>query len=184
LEKKFTNIHISNTFPSQGLKQMDGEYDSYSSEDDNFKKTIPKKVNSSMNMTNGKATVNQIRKSAPLLTEKISDYQKERNQKISDRFYMPFIKDKSYKLDINNKLTKIKEDSKNNAIFTNKMSKKKEEVEKIGKQLFIYNNPSNTFILLIIFNFLDININNISNITYNSIVKYIFTNHAGKDKDN
>ena len=62
--------------------------------------------------------------------------------------------------------------------------KKKEEVEKIGKQLFIYNNPSNTFILLIIFNFLDININNISNITYNSIVKYIFTNHAGKDKDN
>jgi hypothetical protein len=89
-------------------------------------------------MSNGKKGVNKIRSSAPLLT----DLQKEKNQRISDKLYMPFIKDKSYKLEINNKLTRIKEDAKNNAIFTNKLNKNKEEVEKLGKQLFIYNNPS------------------------------------------
>jgi hypothetical protein len=89
-------------------------------------------------MSNKKKGVSKIRSSAPLMT----NYEKEKIQRISDKLYMPFIKDKSYKLEINNKLTRIKADSKNNAIFTNKLNKNKEEVDKLGKQLFIYNNPS------------------------------------------
>ena len=88
-----------------------------------------------------KKALNKVRSSAPLLT----DYQSKRNQTITDKLYMPFIKDKQYKLEVNSKLTKIKDNTKNNAIFTNKMNKKKDDVEKIGKQLFIYNNPSNYF---------------------------------------
>lgn len=129
-------------FGTHNLKNIDGDYDSYSSEDDTFKKTLPIKVNNSMNLTNNKSGVNKIRVSAPVLSNKISEYQKEKNQRINDKLYMPYIKDKTYKIEVNQKLTKVKEDSKNNAIFTNKMNKKKDEVEKIGKQLFIYNNPS------------------------------------------
>ena len=125
----------------QILKKHEEDYDSYSSEDEN-QKTTGKKANSSVIMTNNKGVINKNRASAPLLSDKISLAQK-RNKTITDKLYMPFITDKSFKIDVNNKLTRIKEDSKNNAIFNHKLIKKKDEVEKIGKQLFIYNNPSN-----------------------------------------
>lgn len=137
-------VHASNNLKTN----VDGDYDSYSSEDENFKKmtkTNMMKLTSSINIPNSKNVIKN-RSSAPILVEKISDFQKEHNQKISDKLYMPFIKDKLYKLEVNKKLTKIKEDSKNNAIFTQKLLKKKDEIEKIGKQLFIYNNPSKNYL--------------------------------------
>jgi len=82
------------------------------------------------------------RTSAPNLNGGLSLQQAEKNQKITEKLYMPFIKDKSYKIEVNNNLTKIKEDSKNSAMFSHKLIKKKEEVEKIGRHLMIYNNPS------------------------------------------
>jgi hypothetical protein len=76
--------------------------------------------------------------------------EKEKNKVITDKLYMPFITDRLFKININNKINVIKEDSKNKAIFTNKLIKKRDEVKKIGKQLFIYNNPSENILYLII----------------------------------
>ena len=122
---------------TQPIKNNNEDYDSYSSEDENLK-TAGKKMNSSVTMINSKVINNKNRASAPLNSKA-----QQRNKSITDKLYMPFITDKSFKIDVNNKLTRIKEDSKNNAIFNHKLIKKKDEVEKIGKQLFIYNNPSN-----------------------------------------
>ena len=134
---------------SQQIKNNNNvDYDSYSSEDENVK-TTAKKLNSSVTMINNKGGKNANRVSAPLLSAKKSLAQK-RNKTITDKLYMPFITDKFFKIDVNNKLTRIKEDSKNNAIFNHKLIKKQEEVSKIGKQLFIYNNPSNFKSLIIL----------------------------------
>ena len=144
IDKKTNRDNINHFNSNQIKNNNDGEYDSYSSEDENFKKTGIN-LNSSVIKPNSKTGGSKIRSSAPLLSDKISLYQKEKNQKIAEKLYMPFIKDKTYKLEVNKKLTNIKEDSKNNAIFTHKLIKKRDEVDKIGKQLFIYNNPSKLY---------------------------------------
>lgn len=127
------------------------DYDSYSSDDGIIK--IAKK-NASVHKSSNMAKANiKNRTSAPNLNDRLTLQQEEKNQKITEKLYMPFIKDKSYKIEVNNNLTKIKEDSKNSAIFSHKLNKKKEEVDKIGKQLIIYNNPSKFF--HIIFSFCD-----------------------------
>lgn len=122
---------------SQIIKGTVDDYDSYSSEDEQLK-TTSKKHNKTLNKINLKPVNIKNRASAPARSES----QNIGNKTIADRLYMPFISDKCFKVDINNKLTRVKEDSKNNAIFTHKLIKKKDEVDKIGKQLFIYNNPS------------------------------------------
>lgn len=119
------------------------DYDSYSSDDGINKKT---KKNSTVHMSSNIAKANiKNRTSAPNLNDRLTLQQAEKNKKITEKLYMPYIKDKSYKIEVNNNLTKIKEDSKNSAIFSHKLNKKKEEVDKIGKQLIIYNNPSKRF---------------------------------------
>jgi hypothetical protein len=65
---------------------------------------------------------------------------------------MPFITQKSFKIDVNNKLNKIKKDSRNNAIFTNKLNKKKDEIEKLGQHLFIFNNGSKLYFIKLFLN--------------------------------
>jgi hypothetical protein len=110
--------------------------------------TNGKKLNSSVNKTG--VNMGMGRTSAPIFHDKISLYHQEKNKIIADKLYMPFITDKMFKIDVNNKLTRIKQDSKNNAIFTHKLIKKKDEVEKIGKQLFIFNNPSKNLIFNIL----------------------------------
>lgn len=122
------------------------DYDSYSSDDGINKK--PKK-NTAVHLSSNIVKANiKNRTSAPNLGDKkLSLLQAEKNQKITEKLYMPFIKDKSYKIEVNNNRTKIKEDSKNSAIFSHKLIKKKEEVDKIGKQLIIYNNPSKNFFI-------------------------------------
>jgi hypothetical protein len=117
------------------------DYDSYSSDDGKSKKA---KKNVTVHLSSNIAMANlKNRTSAPNLNDnRLTLQQAEKNQKITEKLYMPFIKDKSFKIEVNNNLTKIKEDSKNSAIFSHKLNKKKEEVDKIGKQLIIYNNPS------------------------------------------
>lgn len=68
--------------------------------------------------------------------------QSEKNTFITEKLYMPFIKERSYKIEVNNNLGKIKEDSKNSLFLTHRLSKQNNEVTKLGKQLIIYNNPS------------------------------------------
>ena len=60
---------------------MDGDYDSYSSEDDTFKKKKPAKVTSSMIIQKVNPGVNKIRSSAPLLTDINNDSNHQRNSK-------------------------------------------------------------------------------------------------------
>jgi len=134
------------------------DYDSYSSDDGNNNKNKKKNANVHLGSNIAKANIKN-RTSAPnLIDNRLTLQQAEKNQKITEKLYMPFIKDKSYKIEVNNNLTKIKDDSKNSAIFSHKLNKKKEEVDKIGKQLMIYNNPSifNLFYLLFIFCFLGV----------------------------
>ena len=130
---------------SQQVKVVnDADYDSYSSEDENRKTTVAK-LNSTMNIINTKNGLNKIKSPQNSKSEIISLSIQERNERIAEKLYMPFIKDKIYKLDVNKKLPNVKEDTKNSAIISHKLMKSKEEVEKIGKQLFIYNNPSKFF---------------------------------------
>lgn len=142
--KNLLNNRLSkvNIFTSQQVKSKLEDYDSYSSDDENMKKT-KKKLNNSANKVTNKNGINKNRSSAPFITSSLSSYQKQKNKMISDKLYMPYITDKLYKIDVNKKLTSVKEDAKNNAMLTNKLNKQKDEVEKIGKQIFIYNNPSN-----------------------------------------
>jgi len=122
------------------------DYDSYSSDDGGSKKM---KKNATVHMSSNIVKANiKNRTSAPNLNkDRLSLNQAEKNKNINEKLYMPFINDKSYKIEVNNNLTKIKEDSKNSAMFSHKLIKRKEEVEKIGKQLIIYNNPSNIFFI-------------------------------------
>ncbi len=130
------------------MQETTADYDSYSSDDGINKK---KKKNTTVHMSSNIVKQNiKNRTSAPNLYGNITLQQEGKNQKITERLYMPFIKDKTYKIDVNNKLTKIKEDSKNSAMFSNKLIKKKEEVEKIGRHLMIYQNPSNNIYLILI----------------------------------
>lgn len=130
------------------LKQVNevADYDSYSSEEDQMK---GKKKNSTVHISSNliksslNKTSNRNRSSAPILSIK----QQEKNQRIYEKLYMPFIKDKTYKLEVNSNLSKIKEDSKTSSMFSHKLLKRKEEVDKLGKQLFIYNNPCKNFLI-------------------------------------
>ena len=168
-------------YQSSQVKEKDS--DSYYSDDELNNKN---KKNSTMHMTNktnnhkpSNLNSSSLRGRATSMNSKLHMKQTKSNTFITEKLYMPFIRERSYKLEVNNNISKIKEDSKFNMRITHKLGKRKQEVNKIGKEFIIYNNPSKIFYFL----FLDINIDNISNITYNSIVKYIVNNHITTPKN-
>ena len=64
----------------------------------------------------------------------------------------------------------IIKDTQKNHKENHKLIKKQNEIQKISNELILYNNPSKYFINL------DLNINQLSNNTYNSFVKSIINN--------
>lgn len=108
----------------------------------------------------------------------------KKNQDIVKKFYDPFIQKKTYNININKNLLKVKSDTRQSAFDSHHLKKKKNEIKEIGKELLIYQNPSKYIFFIYFFNFfnfLDINIDNISNITYNSMVKYVIGNHLNSN---
>lgn len=75
----------------------------------------------------------------------------KKNQDIVKKFYDPFIQNKTYNIDINKNLLKVKSDTRQSAFDSHHLRKKKNEIKKIGKELLIYQNPSN--LLLVFANF-------------------------------
>jgi hypothetical protein len=112
------------------------------------------------------------------------------NKKISDKFYMPFIKKKAYNIKLNEKMSEIKKNTRQSAYMSHFFTKKKKEIDGIAKELILYNNPSKIiqFVIFIYILFLDINLDSLSNNTYNSFVKYIINHQVeiknDKDREN
>lgn len=71
-----------------------------------------------------------------------------KDSKIIEKFYMPFIKKKTYNIKINNNLLRVKDDTRQNAFDSHHILKKRNEIKNIGKELIIYQNPSKKKFLL------------------------------------
>jgi hypothetical protein len=67
----------------------------------------------------------------------------KKNRDIIEKFYNPFIQKKTYNIKINKNLLKVKSDSRQSAYDTHHLRKKENEIKNIGKELLIYQNPSN-----------------------------------------
>ena len=70
----------------------------------------------------------------------------KKNQDIIEKFYDPFIQTKTYNININKNILKVKSDTRQSAFDSHHMRKKKNEIQNIGKELLIYQNPSKKFI--------------------------------------
>jgi len=75
----------------------------------------------------------------------------KKNQEIIEKFYDPFIQKKTYNININNNLLKVKSDTRQSAFDSHHLRKKKNEIKNIGKELLIYQNPSKIIFLLFYF---------------------------------
>lgn len=92
-----------------------------------------------------------------------------KNKYIIEKFYNPFIEKQKYRLSLNENMGKIKKMTRNDAFINFNLNKKKNEIDKIANEIKIYNNPK-------------INLNSLSNNTYNKFVKHLIKNQLELDK--
>jgi ribosomal protein L33 len=70
------------------------------------------------------------------------------NQRIIQKFYMPYIEKKSYNTKLNTGILQIKQQTRNSTIYSHYLNKKKKEIDGIKRELIIYNNPSKIYLFL------------------------------------
>jgi len=118
-------------------KEEEGE-NSYLSGEDNFENT---KNQTQKNFMRYSASKNGDSAPLPQLMAKTSS-NFNINKKISDKFYMPFIKKKAYNIKLNDKMSEIKKNTRQSVYMNHIFTKKKKEINNIAKELILYNNPS------------------------------------------
>lgn len=112
---------------------------------------------------------------------------KRRNNSMDDRvikkLYKPFLEKTFYNRTLNDNMAVIKNMTRSFSKDNFALIRKKNEINKISNSLLIYNNPSKP-ILSHLYNCssIEINVNDLSNSTYNTIVKYIVSNQINNNK--
>jgi len=112
-----------------------------------FKKEFPKSSSNFFNNMNQKKKNTLSRHSASGASRDNNNFgfskrPSSKDSKIIEKFYMPFIKTKTYNIKINNNLLRVKDDTRKNAFDSHHILKKRNEIKGIGKELIIYQNPS------------------------------------------
>lgn len=69
-------------------------------------------------------------------------HRKVNDQKIINKFYMPFIVKREYNINLNENLGAIKRNTQNSAKINHSLNQKKKEILKKGSEFLIFNNPS------------------------------------------
>ncbi len=144
------NVFQQNIQKKKELRDKDEEIYCFDKdeEDKEFEKDLPKTSTNFFNIaTKKRSAVSTHSKNSANAKLNFSKRPSSRDNKIIDKFYMPFIKTKTYNIKINNNLLRIKDDTRQSAFESHHMMKKREEIKNIGKELMIYQNPSNFFII-------------------------------------
>ena len=85
------------------------------------------------------------------------------------KVYDPYIEKHKYLSSLNEGIVQIKRNTRMNFVENHMLAKKKDQINKISNELLLYNNPSNYNI------YEEINLNVLSNNTYNTFVKNIIS---------
>jgi len=88
---------------------------------------------------------------------------KKKNSKLNsflEKMYEPYFEKKKFIRSLNENISNIKKNTKSSIVDNFHLSKKQGEINKLSEEQILYNNPK-------------INLNNLSNNTYNSFVKQI-----------
>ena len=141
---------MENPYKIRNAKEKeDSPITSEEDEDDKeFLKDFPKSSQNFFTMKNQKKTKRNIMTAKDKKSEFPQIGGIKKNQDIIDKFYVPFIEKKSYNININRNLLKVKSDTRQSAFDSHHLRKKKSEVKNIGKELLIFQNPSKIFNLI------------------------------------
>ena len=91
--------------------------------------------------------------------------------------YEPYVEKKNFVRSLNENVCNIKRNTRLNIEDNFKLHKKQNDIDRLSNELILFNNPSKKF-----FN-QEINLNRLSNNTYNSFVKYIISSQIGLSKN-
>jgi hypothetical protein len=64
------------------------------------------------------------------------------DKRLIDKFYTPFIEQKSYNTKLNQGIGEIKKLTRSSALMNHYLAKKKKEIDNVADELIIFNNPS------------------------------------------